>query len=74
MHLVLIIVTVRLYHPIVEIRLMLLMIKRRYRVTSVQTVAPPPSSLLHAAIARAPATAMENVVARWRGFEALPFC
>ncbi len=31
-----------------------------------QTVAPPPSSVLHAAIARAPATAMENVVARHR--------
>jgi hypothetical protein len=39
---------------------------RAYRVTSVRTVAPPPSSVLHAAIARAPATAMENAVARYR--------
>jgi hypothetical protein len=32
-------------------------------INSVQTVAQPPSSVLHAAIARAPVTAMENVVA-----------
>jgi len=40
--------------------------QKRYRVTFVETVAPPPSSVLHAAIARAPATAMENVVTRYR--------
>jgi sterol desaturase/sphingolipid hydroxylase (fatty acid hydroxylase superfamily) len=53
--------------------------QKRYGVTSVQTAAPPPSSVLHAAISRTPVTVMENGVARHAGkvyrrpFIAYPF-